>query len=89
MRARQAASKGSGARVFKGPVVKVQMPKELVDGCGRFAGIDDLIAALPTNYSFEVKKSVWRLLESKCRVSAPEVQARGAHGASGGGTPVP
>jgi hypothetical protein len=59
-----------GVKTFGGPVVKAQMPKALVDSKGEFNGIDELISALPSNYSFEVKKSVWRLLESKCAVVA-------------------
>ncbi len=67
---RDARSASNTTRVFTGPVVKAQMPKALLDGVGDYVGIDDLIGALPNNYNFEVKKSVWRLLESKATIAA-------------------
>ena len=51
--------------------VKAQMPKELTEGVGeQFEGINDYVALLPQNYTFEVKKTVWRCIESKAKVVA-------------------
>lgn len=58
--------KKPGVKVFKNKkLVKAAMPKELQDGEGVFDGIDDMIAQLPSNYNFEVKKTINRILESK------------------------
>ena len=52
-------------KVFKGTAIKAAMPKELAEGTGKFSGIDNFIEQLPSNYSFEIKKTVNRILESK------------------------
>lgn len=63
---REAAGGGGSGQVKIFSRVKAQMPKELVDGVGeQFGGINDFVEMLPHNYTFEVKKSVWRCLESK------------------------
>lgn len=72
VKAKRAAQPGAGSastpKAYAGP--RVKMPQDLEDGTGEFAGIDDLIRALPSNYSFEPKKSVWRLRESHVSVVA-------------------
>lgn len=52
------------------PFIKAGLPSELLDGIGEYDGINGMIDALPSNYSFEVKKSVWRLRQAKSKVCA-------------------
>lgn len=66
----------AGVKVFKPAVAsgRAKIPVALEEGTGEFAGINEFIAQLPTNYNFEVKKCVNRIRENKVQVAALQVR---------------
>ncbi len=67
-----------GVKVFKpaASTGRARIPAALEEGTGEFAGIDEFIGQLPGNYSFEVKKCVNRILETKARVVALQMPGK-------------
>ncbi len=64
---REANAAVSGVKVFKPAIAtgRAKIPPALEEGTGEFAGINEFIAQLPSNYNFEIKKCVNRIRENK------------------------
>ncbi len=71
-REQHAAAQQPGVKVFKPAVAtgRARIPPALEEGTGAFAGINEFISQLPSNYTFEVRKTVNRILETKAKVVA-------------------
>jgi hypothetical protein len=78
-REQHAAAQQPGVKVFKPAVAtgRARIPPALEEGTGAFAGINEFIAELPTNYTFEVRKCVNRILETKAKVVALQMPGGG------------
>jgi 2-(3-amino-3-carboxypropyl)histidine synthase len=67
----ESKAKTGGGKVFSGMATgRAKIPLDLEEGKGEFAGIDEFIAQLPSNYNFEIKKSVNRIRENNVRIAA-------------------
>ena len=55
-------------KVFKGTIN--EMPQDLIESKGRYKGLDDFIEQLPTNYNFEIKKTIWNIVKNGSKMVA-------------------
>jgi hypothetical protein len=78
-REQHAAAQQPGVKVFKPAVAtgRARIPPALEEGTGAFAGINEFIAQLPSNYTFEVRKCVNRILETNAKVVALQMPGGG------------
>lgn len=50
-------------KIFKAPVRATKIPEELLND----PQLNSAIAALPSNYNFEIHKTIWRIKETKAK----------------------